>query len=453
MRNDMSRISRRNWLKTASVLGAGALILPQNFLARGQSPNSRLNIALIGLGNQGKFQVGGMKGQNVVAIVDCDQRMMETAVTAFPSAKKFADFRKMYDEMEQQIDAVCVSTPDHTHYHPAIRAIRAKKHLYLEKPMAHSVAECRIITDEAAKMGVATQLGCQRHAIPNMHRVVELVQSGAIGDVTEVYSWIGGDRGMPALPEKTPAAPAELDWNLWLGPAKERPYSTSTVTSKTDQPTYAPYNWRFWWDFGTGETGNWACHILDIPYWALDLKYPTHVSATGPEVDSQRTPTSMHCIFKYPSRGKLPALVLHWMHTKNPVCKEKYGLADSFDGGKIKFSEMNNLFVGTKGMLLAGFSKHVLLPENKFTGFKYPAPFIPDSPGFHREWINACLGGTPATCNFSYSGPMAETAILGNTAFRAGHKSFDWDAEKMIAVNCPEVQAALKPEFRQGWSY
>lgn len=439
--------TRRQMLKASALIGAGALILPQNFLAKGQSPNSRLNVALIGLGNQGNHQVGGMKGQNVVALVDCDSRMAGKAVEAFPGAKMYTDFRKMYDEMEKDIDAVCISTPDHTHFHPAIRAIRAKKHLYLEKPMAHSVAECRMITDEAKANGVATQLGCQRHAYPNMHRVVELIKSGAIGNVTEVHSWINSDRGMPAAPTKFVDPPKEIDWELWTGPAKFKPYAVSTVGGKADQPTYAPYNWRFWWDFGTGETGNWACHILDIPYWALDLKYPIKVSAQGPDVDPDRTPKEMYCVFTYPN------VALHWMQTKNPPCKAKYNLPDAFKDGSIKFSSMNNLFVGSKGMLLAGFDKHVLLPEESFVDFKYPEQTIPKSPGFHKEWINAAHGGIPATCNFDYSGPMAETAILGNTAFKAGRKSFDWDAAKMIAKNCPEVQAALKPEFRSGWTY
>ncbi len=254
------------------------------------------------------------------------------------------------------------------------------------------------------------------------------------------------------MPEKEATAPAELKWDLWLGPAADRPYAVSVVNGKADQPTYAPYNWRFWWDFGTGETGNWACHILDIPYWALDLKYPIKVAATGPEIDEQRTPKEMHCTFVYPERGDLPGVTLYWSHTKNPPCKAKYELKNEYEGG-IKFGHMNNLFVGSKGMLLAGFDKHVLLPEENFADFKVPEPTIPKSPGFHREWIDACKGGTPATCNFSYSGPMAETAILGNTAYRAGRKSFDWDAEKMVAVDCPEVQAALKPEFKKGWAY
>jgi predicted dehydrogenase len=303
-------------------------------------------------------------------------------------------------------------------------------------------------------MKVATQLGCQRHAIKNMHRVVELIKSGAIGNVTEVYSWMGGDRGMPEKPTNFIDPPTTLRWDLWLGSCpKDWKYSTSNALNGKEEGTLVPYNWRFWWDFGTGETGNWACHILDLPYWALDLTYPLKVSATGPDVDVERTPKEMHVVYDYPARGSLPALKLYWSHTKKPPCFEKYGLNGNIKNKAGEKVNPNNLFVGTKGMILTSFDRHALLPEDKFVDFEYPKQFIPDSPGFHKEWVDACKGNEPATCHFGYSGPMAETAVLGNTAFRAGHKTFDWNAEKLIAVNCSEVQDALKPEFRKGWKY
>ncbi len=454
----MKTMNRREMLKASTVLGAGALFLSSGILTKGASPNEKLNVACVGLGNQGNFQVsnlGKMKDDvNLVALCDVDDLKAGKAYENNPGSKKFYDFRQMFDEMEKSIDAVAVSTPDHTHYHPVMRALRAGKHVYCEKPLAHSVQEIRNITETAAKMKVATQLGCQRHAIKNMHRVVELIKSGAIGDVTEVYSWMGGDRGMPEKPTSFIDPPNTLKWDLWLGPCpKDWKYSISKALNGKDEGTLVPYNWRFWWDFGTGETGNWACHILDIPYWALDLKYPTRVSASGPEVDPERTPKEMHVVFDYPARDKQPALKLYWSHTKTPPCYEKLGLKKGIKDKDGKDVGPNNLFVGSKGMLLTGFDRHVLLPEEKFADFEYPKQFIPDSPGFHREWVNACKGGEPATCNFAYSAPMAESAILGNTAFKAGHKSFDWDAANLIAKNCPEVQNTLKPEFRRGWEY
>jgi predicted dehydrogenase len=454
----MKKLTRREMLKTSAVLGTGALFLPSGVLTRGQSPNEKMNVAFIGLGNQGNYQLSNLSKMtndvNVVALCDVDDVTAGKAYENNPAAKKFYDFRQMFDEMEKSIDAVASSTPDHSHYHPTMRAIRAKKHVYLEKPLAHSVQEIRNIVNAAAEMKVATQLGCQRHAMKNMHRVVELIKSGAIGDVTEVYSWIGGSRGMPEIPGTSTVPPDTLKWDLWLGPCpKDWKHSISKALNGKDEPTFAPYNWRFWWDFGTGETGNWSCHILDIPYWALDLKYPVKVSASGPEIDSERTPKEMHVVYDYPAQGNRPALKLHWSHTAKPACYAKYGIPSNIKNKAGEAVNANTLFVGTKGMLLTGFDRHILLPEETFTDFEYPTPFIPDSPGFHREWVNACKGGIPATCNFAYSGPMAESAILGNTAYRAGHKTFDWDAANLIAKDCPEVQAALKPAFRKGWDY
>ena len=194
--------------------------------------------------------------------------------------------------------------PDHMHFHPAYASMQLGLHVYLEKPLAHNVWETRTLTDYAKANHLATQLGAQRHAIPNMHRVVELVQSGAIGNVTEVHSWVGGDRGMPKIPDDRPAVPEGLDYDLWVGPAKHRPY----------HPTICPYGWRFWWDYGTGETGNWGCHILDIPYWSLGLRYPSRVDASGPEVDQVRTPKSMHVTYKFPASDSHGDLDLHWYH-------------------------------------------------------------------------------------------------------------------------------------------
>lgn len=425
-------INRRTMLRRAAVTGTAATILTNGILARGVSPNEKLDIAVIGLGGRGSANLGGVSGENLVALCDVDDERAGKAYEKFPKAKKFYDFRTMLDEMETKIDAVVISTPDHAHFHPAMMAMERGKHCYCEKPMAHAVSEVRQMTDLAKEKGLATQLGVQRHTIPNMHRVVELIKSGAIGEVRECHAWIGGDRGMPALPTEFPPVPAHLKWDLWLGPAAERPYS----------PAYVPYNWRFWWDFGTGEMGNWGCHILDIPYWALDLKYCTKVSATGPEVDPQRTSKSMEVRYEFPARGDLPPVVLNWYHTKNgPAILKELGI--SLNGA-------NNLFIGSEGMLLCGFSSHVLLPEEKFADFEGPSPSIPDSPGFYKEWISACKGGEAATCHFDYSGPMAETILLGNVAYRTG-EAFEWDAAKLKSPGCTAIDALNFPTYRKGW--
>jgi predicted dehydrogenase len=425
------QLNRRTALKTSLALGAG-FWLGTNRSTRAASANEKLNVAFIGVGGRGQANLDGLRRENVVALCDVDDQRAGDAYERFPKAKKFYDFRRMYDEMHGQLDAVAISTPDHTHFHATLPAMQLGKHVYLEKPMAHSVEECRILTDLAREKKLATQLGVQRHTIANMHRIVELVRAGAIGDVTEVHAWIDGDRGMPEYPPQTAPVPPNLKWDLWLGPARERPFS----------PAYAPYGWRFWWDFGTGEMGNWGCHILDIPFWALNLKYPTHVEASGPPPHEQTTPRQMHVRYEFPASGDRPAVTLHWHHAKDgPDILREHGLTNR---------GMNNLFIGTRGMLLCGFSERKLLPEEQYRDFTPPPKTIPDSPGFHEEWVAACKGGEPATCHFDYSGPLAETVLLGNVAYRSG-ESFDWDAESLTSRGSASAEEFIRSSYRDGW--
>lgn len=423
------QMQRRRFLKTTAALGAGLWIGSSLTPAADDSPNEKLNLAVVGLGGQGGINLRAAGSQNIVALCDVDDVRAGTAYERFPKAKKFYDYRKMLDEMGKQIDGVVISTPDHTHFHPAWLAMSAGKHVYLEKPMAHSVWEVRELTKLAAKQKVATQLGVQRHTMKGVRDAVELIRAGAIGTVKECHSWVGGNRGMPDLPKDKPDVPATLKWDLWLGPAAERAYS----------PEFAPYKWRFWWDFGTGETGNWGCHILDIPFWALNLKYPTKVEASGPKPDAERTPQSMTVKYEFPTEGMRGPVTLHWYHGTPPILAKL----------NLKAGGMNNLFIGSKGMLLAGFGSTKLLPEDDFKDYKYPEPTLKKSPGFHQEWFDACKGGKPATCEFDYSGPMTETVLLGNVAYRAGE--FAWDAAKLEVTNNSAAAALIRPTFRKGW--
>ena len=425
------RVTRREMLTTTAAASAGFWLSTAR-RAESAAPNEKLNVALIGIGGQGGANVRGVSGENIVALCDVDDVRAGKTYERFPKAKKFFDHRRMLTEMEKQIDAVVVSTPDHAHFHPSMMAMEMGKHLYCEKPMAHSVWEVRQMTELARKKKIATQLGVQRHTIENIHRIVELINAGAIGKVTDVHSWIGGRRGMPRVPKGSEPVPSHLKWDLWLGPAADRAYHSA----------YCPYKWRFWWDFGTGETGNWGCHILDIPYWALDLDFPTRVEGSGPTVHPQTTPTYMRTKMDFPAKGDRPAVALHWYHTKSgpPILKEK-GLSA---GGA------NTLFVGTQGMLLCGFGMRKLLPESTFEGFEAPAQTIPKSPGFHKEWISACKGGEAATCNFDYSGPLTETVLLGNVGYRAKAK-FDWDAKKLAVSGHETAQQFIRTPFRKGW--
>ncbi len=237
---------------------------------------------------------------------------------------------------------------------------------------------------------------------------------------------------MPDIPEDFPPVPEHLNWDLWVGPAKFRPYS----------PAYCPYLWRFWWDFGTGETGNNGCHIVDITFWSLGLKYPTYTEGAGPPVHPETSPKSMTTRFKFPARGDLPPVDFHWYHAKNgpPVLKER----------GLPLEKNNTLFIGSRGMLLCGYDRHKLYPEEKFAGFQPPPPAIPKSQGFYQEWIEACKGGPPATCAFDYSGPLTETVLLGNASYRLG-EPFEWDAEDLKAKGKPGADGLIHPPFRKGW--
>jgi len=428
----MRNLNRREMLGATAAVGAG-FWLGTPAPARADSANEKLNVACIGIGGRGGANVGGVSGENIVALCDVDENRGGGSFKRFNSAKKYKDFRPMLDEMEKEIDAVVISTPDHTHFHPARMTMLMGKPVYCEKPLAHSAWECRELTKIAKKMDVPTQLGNQRHAMGGMRRTVEAVQAGVIGDVKEVYCFIGGSRGMPKVPTEFPEVPSHLDWDLWVGPAKMRPYS----------PAYCPYNWRFWWDFGTGEPGNWGCHILDIPFWALQLKYPKRVDLDEvPEtpVDRQRTPKRMRSRLEFDAEPGHGPLTLHWWHGSNDDIFKKYKCPR---GG-------NTLFIGTKGVIAADFVRHDVVMFDGSTPEK-PAETIPASPGFHKEWINACKGGPRATCDFvDYTGPLAESVLLANAACRAGG-GFDWDAEKFEASGNPKADEFIFSEFRDGW--
>lgn len=424
-------ITRRTLLQSAAITG-GYFLCSSSGFANSRSALEKLDLAVIGIGGRGSANLGGVSKENIIALCDVDDVRAGKGFDRFPAAKKFYDFRKLFDQFGSKIDGAVISTPDHTHFHIAHRALSEGKHVYLEKPMAHNVWECRELTRLAREKKVATQLGVQRHTIPNMHRVVELIKSGAIGTVSEVHCWIDSNRGMQKIDQEKHPVPDTLKYDLWLGPARRRaPY----------HPKVTPYGWRFWWDYGTGETGNWGCHILDIPFWALDLKYPTRVGARGDLANPLMTPQKMETWMEFPANDDRPKVKLFWSQVKGgpDILREK-GLPASGN---------NTLFVGDKGMLLCGFGKRQLLPKDKFADFDPPEPFVPDSPGFHKEWIDACKGGPVATCHFDYSGPMAETVLLGNVAYRA-MAEFDWDADNLKASS-GLAQRFIKESYARGW--
>jgi predicted dehydrogenase len=437
------RISRRDMLRTAAVAaGVWTTYGSLNF-AQSKSPNEKLNIAAIGVGGRGGDDVNGCAHENIVALCDVDEVRAAANFEKFPQAKRYKDFRRMLDEMHAQIDAVVVGSPDHTHAPAGVMAMKLGKHCYCEKPLTHSVYEARMMATIARENKLVTQMGTQIHEGTNYRRAVELVQSGAIGSVGEVHVWLGAnfsgpaqptDMSQPDAPKDQPPVPATLDWDLWLGPAGYRPYN----------PAYAPFSWRYWWNFANGQLGDFFCHYCDLAFWALKLRHPTTIEARGP-VHPESTARWTIARQEHPSRGDLPPVTLHWYSGgAYPELVKEWQIPKLADWPSAV------LFVGSKGKLIADYGKHQLLPEDQYAEFKRPDPFIPDSIGHHREWTEACKTLGPTTCNFDYSGALTEAALLCNVALRTG-KKLTWDAAKLEATNCPEAAALIRRDYRDGW--
>lgn len=386
---------------------------------------------------------------NIVAICDVNEKSLDGAAKRFPKARKEVDFRRIFQHANE-FDAVVVSTCEHTHAFATLPALQLGKHVYCEKPLTYNVWEARVIREAAAKANVATQMGTQIHAGENYRRVVELVRSGAIGTIHEVHVWVGRAWGWQGTPEEaqkngdivhvqdrptgTDPIPDGLHWDLWLGPAPERPFNN----------VYFPGpKWYRWWDFGNGTMSDLGSHFVDLPFWALDLDYPRTIEASGPPPHPEIAPASMQVKYEYGARGDRGPLELTWYQGVNKP--------ELLSSGDIPAWNSGHLFVGDKGMLLCDYGKHLLLPEDKFADFERPAPSIPKSLGHHAEWLHACKTGDPTTCNFEYAGWLTEANHLGNVAYRAG-KKLEWDPVKLAATNCPEAEPYIRRTYRKGWS-
>jgi len=435
--------TRRTFLGTAAAgLGAPARLLSP----RGYPANSRLNIAAVAVGGRGAANLEACKGENIVALCDVYEPNLERAGKKFPEAKTYIDFRQLWDD-EKRFDAVLVSTCEHTHAFATLPALRLKKHVYCEKPLTHGVWEARVVAEAAVKAGVATQMGIQIHAGENYRRVVELIQAGVIGKVREVHVWVGRAWGLQSpeearanrdivstqeRPREEEPVPAGLHWDLWIGPAPFRPFHS----------VYFPGpRWYRWWDFGSGTMSDLGSHYNDLPFWALRLRHPLTIQAFGPPPHPEIAPASFRATYEYGPRGDLPACQLHWYQGK-----EKPPFADL----KVPAWGSGHLFVGSEGMILSDYGKHLLLPEDKFRGFKPPDPTIPRSIGHHAEWIKACKEGTPTTCPFDYSGALTEANHLASIAYRVG-KKLEWDPVQLRAKNAPEADRLIRRGYREGW--
>jgi len=442
------RISRRDFMGAAAATAAFTIV-PRHVLGGpGQTaPSDKLNIAAVGTGGRGSSNIESLKSQNIVALCDVDWRHARGTFRRYPKATKYKDFRRMLEIEDNNIDAVIVAAPDHIHAVASMAAIKRGKHVYCEKPLTHSVYEARVVAKAAREAGVATQMGNGGQASEGTRLMSEYIWGGAIGPVREVHVWT--DRPLNGLdrvywpqgvgrPEDTPKPPDTLDWDLWLGPAPERPY----------HPSYAPFKWRGWWDFGTGALGDIGCHSIDPIWRALKLDAPLTVEAACTLVNDETYPVASRVTYQFGPRGDMPAVKMHWydggMRPPRP---------DELDEGR-QFGTNGTLFEGDKGKMLG----HMVIPESRRKEFGTPPKVLERSPGHYQEWINACKGGKPAGSNFDHAGPLAEAVLLGNVALRASLKKkltrtrLHWDSKNFKITNMPEANKYLQRDYREGWT-
>lgn len=469
------RHTRREFLKTGGKAALAFTIVPRYVLGgKGYIPPSdRLNIAFVGAGGRAGSHINTLKGsETFVAFCDVDDRQAADAYKEFPKVPRFKDFRKMLDVHARDIDAVVVSTPDHTHAVAAIAAMQLGKHVYVEKPLTHNIREARQMLETARKYKVVTQMGNQGASMDCNAELTEWIQSGVIGKVKKAHVWTN----RPVWPQGVPTPPAEpvptgLDWDLWLGPASMRYYSER----------YLPFRWRGWWDYGTGALGDMGCHLIDPVYRALKLGHPTAIEASATTVwyDEFREanypdscPPSSIVRMEFPARDKMPDCELWWydggvrpMRPAELGSNEPFG---SWDGGA--------LLEGTKGKILCGIygEKATLLPTSKMKDFKPPKPTEPRYTGPHQMvWVNACKGKGKASSPFEYAVPLTEAILIGNLAVRCydikklqtgktadswapydypGRVRLEWDAANMRITNFEDANAFVGREYRDGWA-
>ncbi len=482
--------NRRDFLKDTTLAGVGFWVAGGVALADSKAANEKLSFACIGVGGKGDsdtMHVGQLG--NVVALCDIDDKTLNGKIAQrFPKAKKYNDFRKMFDDMGKEIDAVTVSTPDHTHTVASVMAMKMGKHVYCQKPLTHSVYEARMMRETAERQKVATQMGNQGTASDGLRRAVKEIQAGVIGPVHEVHVWTNRPiwpQGVEAIlkvpaarsaalaalkgatPQdskaiwKDPAArsaalaalhgkngasvPKHVHWDLWLGPAPERPFGGDRI--------YHDFAWRGWWDFGTGALGDMACHTANMAFMALKLGYPSSVEAESGEINPETYPMWAKITFQFPARGNMPPVKFIW-YEGNQNGKRVLPPVELTKGQAM--SDSGSLLVGAKGILFSPDDygeSYTLLPEKDFQGYKGPSKTRARNTDLvqKEEWVAAIRGGPRAMSNFNYAAMLTETILLGNVAMRVG-KKLEWDGPNMRVTNSSEAAQYIKPEFRQGWT-
>ncbi len=447
------RSNRRQFLKTTALTGIGFWIASRSGAEESKSPNERIAMASVGVAGRGSEDSDDAgKAGDMVAICDVDEtRLNKAGDKKFPKAKRYADFRKMFEEMGKSIDAVTVSTPDHVHAAVAIMAMRMGKHCFCQKPLTRSLYEARLMADVAREMKVATQMGNQGTAAAPLRKTAAAIQSGILGDVKEIHVWTnrpiwpqGGTRPKPAECPKT------LNWDIWIGPAKMRIYADG----------YHPFKWRGWWDFGTGALGDMACHTMNMPYWAYDLRDPISVQADTSGHNKDSFPASSKIVYEFPATDKRPAVKLFWYDGGNlpeeQVIGPMYELfgkeiekdKELLKSGCVVVADKDTLYVpGDYADNFIRLSGNKPLPEVQFV----------KSPGHFQEWVRAIKGGEPAKSNFpDYSGPLTETVLLGNLAVWVADKGHGekilWDAKNLKCTNIEGLEPLIKPNYRPGFT-
>jgi predicted dehydrogenase len=447
-------MKRRSFITTSAAATFGFQIVAPHVLraqAGGNTPNSKIRLAVIGCGGQGEGDLNNMASEDIVALCDVDERRAAGSFKRFPNAKRFQDFRKMFDEMANGIDAVLVATPDHTHFVAAMAAMNHGKHVYCEKPLAHSVAEVRAMQAKAVEKKVVTQVGNQGHSSGSIRSFVEMVQSGAIGKVTEVHAGCDAFKDVYACGnrrgelKKKADVPKELDWDLWLGPAAQRDYS----------PLYLPFNWRGFSAFGSGCIGDWVCHVLDPSFWALDLDLPTAITAEtkgyDPAKDVDFYPKGTRITFEFPAKGDRGPVKIIWHDGEfaipTPDDLKKQG-RNAPGIGAIVIGEKGKIEHGSHG----GSGPRIITQE-LLKDWKRPDETIPrvKDGNHHRDFLDAVREGRAAGSSFAYGGALSEIGLLGMIAVQRSGVRLEWDAKAMKFTNDEAANKLISPPYREGW--
>ena len=441
-KSNKTNSSRRNFLKIGAATGAGFWAANSSEFVLSDSPNEQIQFASVGVGGKGNSDSDecGRNGQ-LIAICDVDDRSLEKKAARYPDAKRYFDYRTMLDEMGDQIDAVTVSTPDHNHAPAAAMAMRMKKNCFVQKPMTHSIHEARILSELAAENNLITMMGNQGTANSGLRRAAAVVQMGTLGKVIQVHVWTNRPVWPSGIemPTDEPPVPKTVHWDQWIGPAEYRPY----------HPAYHPFKWRGFWDFGTGALGDMACHTVNLPFMALDLKDPFSIQAETPGHNGESYPSWAIIDFAFPERNGRPALTMKWYDGgKRP--------ADSLFEGIEEPAISGCMIVGEKGRLYSpndyGEVYEILGDAEDPTDVEFE-----ESPGHFEEWVRAMHGGPAAVSNFpDYAGPLTENILLGNLAVWAASekgvgKVVAWDAANLKPANSPELDFIVKKEYQNGY--